>query len=377
MIKVLIAGDFCPIGKIQELSIENKHNLIFNDLLPEFKENDLNVVNLECPLISADKFSKKIGPSLKADPKTINALKYAQINLVTLANNHIMDFGEEGLKATIDLCEANNIDYVGAGYDLNHAKIPFISNIKGKKVGVLNFAENEFSNTQGDYAGSNPLALISNFHDIQKVKKTVDFLIVIVHGGNEMYELPSPRLKETMRFFADVGADAVLAHHSHCFSGFEVYNSKPIFYGLGNFLFDYNRRDNKLWYTGIAVRLKLSNEAVSYEIIPFYQNKDNCDGVHLLNKEDKLDFDKRLGELNEIIEDNERLEYEFLKFVQTKKKMYSHFLQPYTNKFLHKLYGHKLIPSALNEKKRMLYLNLIRCESHRDVILEILKQKSL
>ena len=75
------------------------------------------------------------------------------------------------------------------------------------------------------------------FYDIAAAKKRHDYLIAVIHAGNEFYDLPSPRTKNLYRYLIDNGADAVVAHHTHRFSGYEIYKSKPIFYGLGNFIY--------------------------------------------------------------------------------------------------------------------------------------------
>ena len=78
--------------------------------------------------------------------------------------------------------------------------------------------------------------------DIQIAKEDNDLVIVIVHGGREHYQLPTPKQRERFRFYADAGADFVVGHHTHCYSGYEIYKGKPIFYSLGNFIFDYKKK---------------------------------------------------------------------------------------------------------------------------------------
>jgi len=374
MIKILITGDFCPINRIEELSLNNQHEQVFNDFLPKLEEVDIAITNLECPLIDKDYISEKFGPLLKASTKTVETLKFGGFDVVTLSNNHIMDHGVAGLNSTIETLKLNRIDFVGVGENLESAREPLIKYIKNKKIAFFNFAENEFSNTQGDYAGANPLSLVNNFNDIRKYKNEVDFIIVIYHGGNEMYQLPSPRLKETLRFFVDCGANAVMAHHTHCFSGYEVYHDSPIFYGLGNFIFDYNLRKNELWNIGIGIVLKIEDSKIDFEIIPFSQNKNNNDGLKLLNEDETRIFNTKIIELNAIISDDLRLNVEFDKFIELKRKQYSHFLEPYSNRILHGMFGRNFIPSFYSKKKKRLLLNLIRCEAHRDIILNLLSR---
>lgn len=113
--KVLIGGDLCPIGRSMPLFEAGKAQAFFNDLLPEFEKADFSVVNLECPLIRKKTPIVKIGPTLDASETCINGIKAAGINLVGLANNHIMDHGKAGLeKAQHNIGEDKRIKAVSA-----------------------------------------------------------------------------------------------------------------------------------------------------------------------------------------------------------------------------------------------------------------------
>lgn len=374
MDNILITGDYCPIGNTLSLSQSGKYEKIFNDFLPIICNAELAITNLECPLINDGKAIKKTGPALKAPIDTIKALKYAGFNLLTLSNNHIMDYGSEGLRSTLKLCEENNINYTGAGKNLKEVRKIYYHTIGNLKVAIINISENEFSTTEGEQPGANPLSLPKNFQDIKIAKKNSDFTIIIFHGGNEMYQLPSPRIKETFRFFVEAGANCVIGHHAHCFSGYEVYQGANIFYGLGNFVFDYDKVSNPIWNEGYAVSLTFSdnNTSVGYEIIPYFQNLKTT-GVQLMNDNEKVQFNERLYGLNKIIADDTALEFEFGKFIKRKKVQYKNYLEPVSNKIIRKLVEKEVLPSMLGKEKKLLYLNLIRCEAHRDIIINILK----
>lgn len=157
-------------------------------------------------------------------------MKDAGFNLVTLANNHILDFNENGVKDTINNCINIGIHNVGAAKNLTKARSLYISKIKGKRIGILNFAENEFCAATAISYGANPVNLINNYNDIKEAKNKVDYLLVIPHGGREHYQLPTPMQRERYRFYADSGADIVVGHHSHCYSGYEVYKKTKFFF---------------------------------------------------------------------------------------------------------------------------------------------------
>ncbi|NUY80876.1 CapA family protein [Flavobacterium sp. MAH-1] len=376
-VKIVITGDFCPINRNQGFIDNNDFDSVFGSFSPISKSADLAITNLECPLTETNNPIEKSGPCIKSKPNAIEALKFAGFNLATLANNHIMDFGSEGLKSTLDVCKKANIETVGADRNLSEARKPFTTTINGIKIGVLNFAENEFCTTTGDEYGANPLNPVSNFYDISETKKQVDFLIVIVHGGREHYELPSPRVRENFRFFADAGADAVVSHHTHCFSGYETWNGKPIFYGLGNFIFDYKKKYQKgKWTEGYAVEFGLDNGKLGFEIIPYKQGREEKSTLELLSESERKDFDSRLEALNETIADDKKFGEAWQNYLKTQKDSYKALLFV-QNKYVRALMAKKLFPKLFfqSESHKNVVLNLFKCETHREIMIETLNKK--
>ncbi len=198
-IQIFIGGDFCPIGRNEKSIKENKFDSILGGMKDFLSHTDLCILNLEAPLTTSTNNIPKSGPNIKADPKAIHLLQYASVNLVTLANNHIMDYGKEGLSDTLKICEENGIHTVGAGMSRESIKKPYIFEKNGKKLAILNFAENEFNRI--DDVGANTIDFISNYHQILEAKNQSDFLMLIVHGGREHYQLPTPNVRERYRFF--------------------------------------------------------------------------------------------------------------------------------------------------------------------------------
>ncbi len=371
-IQILLTGDFCPSLDNECFAVEKGPELVFNDLLPELLGSDLNIIDLECPLVTGGSRIFKTGPYTKASPQTISLLKQSNIHLVALANNHIMDYGEDGLKQTLKLCHENGIRTVGAGINLLEARMPCSLTIKGRKVKILNFAENEWSTTRGINPGANPLDPIRNYKDICKARKEADIVLIIFHGGNEFYELPSPRLKELFHFFSDAGASAIIAHHTHVSSGYEIYNGVPIFYGLGNFYYSTEKPDQEDWYYGYVVLLRIDHD-VRFEIVPIVQNKE-LPGVHKLNGSDKGYFLGRLDQLNKIIADDECLMGHFTNYSRENSFRYDLLLEPYKNDLLSFLRKRGCFPSFYSRRKKRILLNVIRCEAHRDVLLAYLEK---
>ena len=370
-VTILITGDYCPINRIEEFSDKNQFELIFNDFLPFIQNADLSITNFEAPATQTNNPIAKFGPTLKVPPGALRVLKSAGFDLVTLANNHILDYGEEGLKSTIDSCTEYSIEYTGAGNSNIEASRIFFKMIKGKKIAIVNFAENEFGTTNDDSYGAAPLDPIQNHYNIQTAKQSADYVFVIIHGGHEMYSLPSPRMVETYRFFVAAGADAVIGHHTHCVSGYEIHNGKPIFYSLGNFVFDHALNRSELWCEGMAVLFRITKIGLSFNLIPFHQNNGNA-GIHLMNDTEKNNFFVKLDSYNKIIANKTELKNRFDEYCGRVNRMYNSFLEPYSNRFLEALRYRYLFPSLLSKKKRKILLNLTRCESHRDIIIKIL-----
>ena len=374
-ISILFTGDFYAGGRIEQLIEQEKYDTVFNEMYDEIQNNDIAITNLECPLTRANNPIKKTGPPLKSNPETIYALKHAGFNLLALANNHIMDYGRQGLKDTLTLCKSNGMDYLGAGLNAKDAGQIFYKKIKNKKLAFINITENEWSTTYDEQPGASPLDPVANYYAIQQAKSMADFVFVIVHGGHEMYPFPSPRMKKTYRFFVDAGADAVIGHHTHCFSGYELYQNKPIFYSLGNFIFDRPDIKNPMWNTGFAVKILIENSNINFKVIPYKQNNE-IPGIHLMNHKEKQEFKKEIKQMQHIIADDALLKNEFRQYISNVTKQYKAYLEPHANKYLYALQNRGLFPGLLSKRKKRLLLNLIRCESHKDIVLKILNDEN-
>ena len=272
-VSLFIAGDVVPKG-IQPETFKNNGEKIFLEIKPYIIGADVSIVNLEAPVIEGKPTPiKKDGPCLSTSPTTIETLKKAGFGVVTLANNHFFDQGQKGVEATINACNRLNINTIGGGVSFKQARQPLLLEHKGKRIAIINACENEFSIANSQHGGSNPLDMINMQENIAKVRKQVDFVVLILHGGVEQYHYPTPRMKRWYRHFIDLGADAVINHHQHCVNGYEVYNGKPIFYGLGNFYFPGEKNRPKSWQYGYAVKLLL-DEQIDFEVIPYNQTAD-------------------------------------------------------------------------------------------------------
>lgn len=372
--KILIAGDYSPYARVATLINNEQADNILSAIQPYVQQADYSIVNFESTLAPKDCSPiTKCGPNLSCNDKAIELLHQTNFCCATLANNHIMDYGSIGLQATMKSLQDVGMDYVGAGNNLQEAQQPLIKEINGQKIAIINCCEHEFSIADATHAGANPLNVVDICHQIQSARKQADYVLVIIHGGHEHYQLPSLRMQQTYRFFIEAGADSVVNHHQHCYSGYEVYQGKPIFYGLGNFCFDWNGRCHSPWNFGYMVMLNFSPNDVQYSLIPY----DQCDEkveVCLLTDEQQKDFTNQLDKLNAIIADSEMLNQHWQQWTQSHDKMLLDF-SPYTCRILRYMARKHLLPMCLNSKRTALILNRIDCESHRDMATYLLKQR--
>ncbi len=363
--KIIVAGDFAPRARLAKQIEERKFSEVFpEDVRKVIKSADFSFVNFESPVVE-DGYQPipKCGPNLRCTSEAAEAVRYAGFTGVTMANNHILDYGPEGLRKSIECCKCQGLDVVGVGDNLSEAdKILYLEK-DGKKLAIINCCEHEFSIASDTTAGANPLNPIRQYYAIQEAKKQADYVLVIVHGGHEHFQLPSPRMQETYRFFVDAGADAVVNHHQHCYSGYEMYREKPIFYGLGNFCFDEDGGRNSTWNEGYMVVLSFDNHEITYEMIPYTQCNEKA-SVELVKE--RTSFDKTIEKLNAIIQDSRELKKEVDKYYRTTAPGMLLMHQPYENRILNKLYRMHLLPSLVSRKKYLMLLNYINCEAHYD-----------
>lgn len=370
--KILIAGDFYPSERVKKIIDEGTYEHVFGEVEPIVKSADYAIVNYESPVVLGNyKPIVKCGPNLASSEKAIEAIKWAGFDMATLANNHIYDFGKEGLDDTIRTCEKLDVDIVGVGLNLAESQNVFYKEIQGKILAIINCCEHEFSIAGVDTPGANPLNPVQQYYQIREARKKADYVLVIVHGGHEHFQLPSPRMVETYRFFVDAGADAVVNHHQHCYSGYEVYNGKPIFYGLGNFCFDNAARIGTVWNEGFILQLDFEWERPQYTLFPYIQCRENV-SVRLLYKNEADVFFKKIEQLNHIIMDKKKLQTAVKQNYRLFYNMYKFVLEPYSGRIAFKLYSWGLLPTFFKKKK--ILENHVSCESHRDRLLSFLEK---
>ncbi len=362
--KLLITGDLV-INRPYDAS-----NLIDKKIIELFEESDYNIVNLEAPVTNSETKTLKTGPNLKADKdSTLDVLQALKVDVVTLANNHILDYGVQGIADTLHFCKNNNIATVGAGMNIEEASKTLYMDTEEGKFAIVNFAENEWSAATTDSAGFNPMNVIDNTYQIKDARKNADYVMVIIHGGHEYYNLPSPRMQKQYRFYAEQGADIVVGHHTHCISGNEVHKGVPIYYSLANFLFTKNSIQPD-WYNGLILEIEIKNNKITPKLYAVEQARET---FKLSLSESNIAFEG-IAELNRIIADSDALNDSWKKYVEKQRGLYLNYWSPLSmikNRYIRAILN-RLNIKLTNKKGLALYLNLMRCEAHRDLSKEAL-----
>lgn len=227
----------------------------FGDVL---RHADLTIGNLECVISSKGKAQDK--PYTFRAPRRALPLLKKYFTAVSVANNHSGDFGKSAFADMLSLLNQKEIAYFGGGHQLREAHRPFIRDIKGKRIAVLGydgFFPRSFE-AQEDAPGNAWLDEDFVLNGIRTAKERfgADFVIVYPHWGWEYQKLASAQQQHMAHLMIDSGADVVIGGHPHVTQNIEIYKDKPIFYSLGNFVFDgFSDEDTR---TGWAVQLILS-----------------------------------------------------------------------------------------------------------------------
>ena len=194
---ILIGADLVPTkSNMKYFENNNIEKLIDKYLLEKLNRADYRIFNLEVPLVDKETPINKCGPNLIASTKSGLGIKALRTDFLTLANNHILDQGEKGLISTLKVLKDLDISFAGIGNNIEEASKPFIFEIENKKVGIYCCVEHEFSIVSSYSMGANPFDPLESLDHIQNLKKQVDYVIVLYHGGKEHYRYPSPNLQK-------------------------------------------------------------------------------------------------------------------------------------------------------------------------------------
>ena len=268
---IVAVGDIMLGGTAAEVLIKEGYNYPFKRVSPLLSNADIVIGNLEGPLtpicndsMELDKEYVFRSPAEKVAP----ALKDAGFNLLSLANNHILDYGVQGMNDTINALSEHSINHVGAGNNSALARTGNLINTPNGKFGFLSysltFPESFWATDNSPGTAFGHEKQITN--DIKRLKKQADGVIVSFHWGREKTTELRPYQPKLARAAIDAGASVVLGHHPHILQAIEQYKDGLIMYSLGNFVFGSYSKDAK---TSVVARITL-NEGKFYsaELIP-------------------------------------------------------------------------------------------------------------
>ena len=253
---------------------------------------DLLLINFENAATTSGDALKGDVP-LKCDPSYVPLAKANDLTVAALANNHALDYGILGMNDTIENLKDADITPMGAGNSEDEAHQCVVKELNGRKITILNYMDSEnfaeYSQDVMPYAnGSSPGYSAYDSDDAQmqiKENNDSDLIIAYMHFGNEYSNSPNENQVKIAHELIDYGADVVLGAHPHVTQGIEMYNGKPIFYSLGNFIFD---QSNTATHTAYFVKIDLVNDTGVCTVYPIYisnylpQYMSSDDGTSLL-----------------------------------------------------------------------------------------------
>lgn len=374
---ILIGADIVPTpSNIPLFESGDVITLVGKDLYDILMGADYRIFNLETPLADKKSPIRKNGSNFLAPTDCITGLEALRADLLSLANNHIMDQGAAGLASTIRAISEKRISFVGAGEDIFDAQKPFISEHHGKRIGVYSCTEHEFSIADEDNAGANPFDPFESLDHISELSKKTDYTLVLYHGGKEYYRYPSPNLQKTCRKIVEKGADLVICQHSHCIGCEENYGKGKIVYGQGNFIFDCD--DNACFQTGLLVEITdelqvnyipivkqgnkicLAKQPEAKEILEgFYQRSEQITSQQFVTDSYSLLSEKNI--------DN----YLYLIFGYKKSLITRFLIRIFGQEFISWLIGRKLTETNIS-----IIQNVMECETHHELLIAGIKYRS-
>lgn len=356
MLKIAFGGDICPGLTEQDTNcLASSPNTILDCM-----EYDFKIANLECPIVSGhEKPIYKTGPNLSMPVRYKELLKSMKLDAVTLANNHIGDYGDDGVRST--LCELDNLGilHVGAGENIDDAYHAISFSKEDVSASILSICENEFGVAEENKCGVAGYDVGRLVKKLNEEKKHHDHVIVMMHGGNEFNPLPSPGAQRRYRCIVDFGATAVIGTHTHCPQGFESYHGGIIVYSLGNYYFpsQKHRAESDLWNAGYICVLRLDKAGVKMEIVPHrYFFDEDC--FEYLRGEARNKFIQYLENINSYLCNPDDM-----------KNMFKAWSLMYGKKYAERLKWSEDISDEKIKKKQTLEIqNMFRCEAHRELL---------
>jgi len=303
---VSLADDWYIMPKYDERG-KKIYGILSNDVVDIMTSADIMVANNEFTISNRGAKMPKKYYTFRGSPERLSIYYEMGVNLVTLANNHIYDYGKDAFLDALDALEEYKIPYVGAGRNIEEAKRPFYYIINGYKIAFVNATRAEkfiltpeATQTSGGVLRCYDPTTFINV--IKEAKQQSDYVIALVHWGKEDSSNLEQVQIDTSKQYIEAGADIIVGTHAHTLQGIDFYQDKAIVYNIGDFIFNHETKD-----TGIF-QLKIDNDGnLKYYFIPCKQQdkytyllKDS-EQVRVLDKMRKLSPNITITETGEIL----------------------------------------------------------------------------
>lgn len=267
VLKLGFTGDLAFSGYFADRCVDD--DTISDGIKDFLGRNDYNIINFESPVTPCRVTKKK----RLAHRSNVAALGFVKRNIknpvLSFANNHMMDFGTVGVVDTIKSCKEANVPYVGIGMNVRDAARCVILG-DDIKVGILSVQYKRYriaSETSGGPLHESRVDYIKAA--IKALRPRVDYVVLVYHGGDEFLHIPAKRVKKQFKQYLRWGCDVIVAHHPHVVQGYEYFGNKPVFYSLGNFVFDTDyQRAQEDTDRGMLLSLDFRKDGISFEALP-------------------------------------------------------------------------------------------------------------
>jgi len=285
---MFIGGDWSPAISGNSETVFRAGASYYGELQDRIRLANIAALNVETVICNLGETAKKSGPAAVVDRRFSRHLADSGFDLACLANNHICDMGQLGVRETIANLLSDGLATVGAGECIDSIYRTYTYTYGASAVSVINVSDGIESNEKVNHGyGSADLESWRVAHEIARLRERGDVVIVICHAGSEFLPIPTPRLRRTYKEFASLGAHLVLGHHPHVVQGYEMFSDTPIFYSLGNFGIcrEFRRRSEEIGY---ALEVHIAADEIKRVVILPIRNK--RDAVEWLSEQESGQF---------------------------------------------------------------------------------------
>jgi poly-gamma-glutamate capsule biosynthesis protein CapA/YwtB (metallophosphatase superfamily) len=308
-VKLTFVGDVMFAGNVEELLKKNGWDYPYRFMKEYLDKADITIANLETPISTRGTAQTK-EYVYRSSVAALPSFKNAGFDLVNTANNHIMDYGVEALRDTMDALDQADIKRVGIGNTAEEAYKPVIMERNGIKVAFLGFSRNVPDT--GWFVGKQKPGVAETYttklplEAISKARKEADIVVVIAHWGVERKDVPVKEQTDLAHKYIDEGADLVIASHPHVLQGFEQYKDKWIAYSLGNFIFTTNAEPTT-WETMVLDAVCTKDRKCSLQMLPVLTKgaqpvrMTEADGTKLMDRMTRISFNARVDKDGRIL----------------------------------------------------------------------------